>query len=133
MTVLGCRRSSVFIRLWGLHRMQLAAEQALQLDPVLAEMVRRLRDAFNPDAIYLFGSHARGSAGPDSDYDLLMIVAGSALPRYRREQAAFQTLSGVGASKDVLVLTREEFDCGQRVVCSLPATVGREGILLYGD
>lgn len=92
--------------------MQLAAEQALQLDPVLAEMVRRLRDAFNPDVVYLFGSHARGAAGPDSDYDLLMIVAGSALPRYQREQAAFQTLSGVGASKDVLVLTREEFDCG---------------------
>ena len=112
--------------------MQLAAEQTLQLDPVLGEMVRRLRDAFNPDAIYLFGSHARGAAGPDSDYDLLMIVAGSALPRYRREQAAFQVLSGVGASKDVLVLTREEFDRSRRVVCSLPANVEREGILLYG-
>ncbi len=111
--------------------MQLAAEQALQLNPVLAEMVRRLQDAFQPDSIYLFGSRARGDAGPDSDYDLLMIVAGSVLPRYRREQVAFQALSGVGASIDVLVLTREEFDRSRRVVCSLSATVEREGILLY--
>ena len=93
--------------------MQLAAEQALQLNPVLAEMVRRLQDAFQPDSIYLFGSRARGDAGPDS------------------EQVAFQALSGVGASIDVLVLTREEFDRSRRVVCSLSATVEREGILLY--
>ncbi len=111
--------------------MQPVAAQLCRFDSVLEEMVRRLRDAFCPEAVYLFGSHARGDAGPDSDYDLLVVVPASTLPRYRRDQAAFQALSGVGASKDVLVLTREEFDRGRRVVCSLPATVEREGILLY--
>jgi len=100
-------------------------------DPLLAEMVRRLTAAFHPEQIYLFGSHARAEAGPDSDYDLMMIVSESELPRYRREQAAFRTLVGVGAAKDILVLTRAEFDRKRTVVSSLPAAVEREGILLY--
>ena len=42
--------------------------------PVLAEVVRRLAEAYCPESIYLFGSTARGDAGPDSDYDLMVIV-----------------------------------------------------------
>ena len=35
-------------------------------------------------------------------------------------------------AKDVVVFTREEFERGLAVVSSLPATVAREGRLLYG-
>lgn len=100
-------------------------------DPILEEMLRRLTGAFQPERVYLFGSRARGEAGPDSDYDLLMVVKESGLPRYRREQEAFRALIGVGAAKDVLVLTREEFERKRTVVSSLPAAVELEGILLY--
>lgn len=106
-------------------------EQILHEHPVVAEMLRRLTQAFQPDRIYLFGSQARGEATGDSDYDLLMVLKESSLPRYRREQAAFRVLVGVGAAKDILVLTRDEFDRKRTVVSSLPATVEREGILLY--
>lgn len=100
-------------------------------NPVVGEMVQRLVAAFSPERIYLFGSQARGEAGPDSDYDLLVVVRTSTLPRYRRDRAAFEALLGVGASKDVLVLTHDEFERQRQVVCSLPATVEREGVLLY--
>ena len=40
----------------------------------IAEMVRRIVAQFNPDKIILFGSHARGEAGPDSDVDLLVVM-----------------------------------------------------------
>ena len=36
-------------------------------DPSLAEAVRRLVVAYQPERIYLFGSVARGEAGQDSD------------------------------------------------------------------
>ena len=36
-------------------------------DPALAEVVRRLVEAYQPECVYLFGSVARGDAGPDSD------------------------------------------------------------------
>jgi len=106
-------------------------DQPLKSDRILSEIVSRLRTAFQPECIYLFGSYARGEAGPDSDYDLLMVVPSSSLPRYRRDQVAFRALAGLGASKDILVLTRAEFDQQRLARTSLPATVEREGILLY--
>lgn len=100
-------------------------------DSVVEQIVRRLVSALSPERIYLFGSQARGDAGPDSDYDFLVVVHSSTLPRYRRDQVAFAALLGVGVSKDVLVLTHDEFEQQRTVVCSLPATVEREGMLLY--
>ena len=94
-------------------------------------MVRRLVEGLKPDAIYLFGSAGRGEMRSDSDYDLLVVVRNSDLPGYKRDQKAFRLLCGVGASKDVIVLTRAEFDKKLSVTCSLPATVVREGRLLY--
>jgi HEPN domain-containing protein/predicted nucleotidyltransferase len=41
----------------------------------LDRVARRLIAAFEPVAIYLFGSRARGSASDDSDYDLTLVLA----------------------------------------------------------
>jgi len=106
-------------------------EKTIAADKILKEMVRRLVAAFQPERIYLYGSRARGEAGPDSDYDLMLVVSASQMPRYRRDQEAFRVLCGLGVPKEVMVLTRAEFDAGRQVVCSLPATVLREGKLLY--
>ena len=102
-------------------------DQILGDDPLLAEMVHRLVDVLQPEGIYLFGSRARGGESEGSDYDLLVIVSESSLPRYRREQAALRALYGIEASKEVIVLTRAEFESKRLVVCSLEATVAREG------
>lgn len=57
-------------------------------DPVLAEVVRRLVEAYGPERIYLFGSVARGDAGPHSDYDILVVVPDSAPPERLRSRLA---------------------------------------------
>jgi predicted nucleotidyltransferase len=57
---------------------------SIENDPLLAEIVRRLVEAYQPERIYLFGSKARGDAGPDSDYDLMVVVPDSAPPERRR-------------------------------------------------
>lgn len=49
----------------------------------LVEVVRRILTAGSPLKIVMFGSHARGDAGPGSDLDIL-IVEESDLPRYKR-------------------------------------------------
>ena len=100
-------------------------------DPVLAEMVRRLIAAYAPDHIYLFGSRARDDASPESDYDLMVVVRSSELPFTARCQQAYLLLCGLRAAKYVIVLTRDEFDRKRTVVASLPASVLREGKLLY--
>jgi len=103
----------------------------VEQDPILKEMVRRLVDAFHPEAVYLYGSRATGEATEDSDYDLMVVVPHSELTFRDRWIRAFRLLCGLGVPKDVVVLTREEFERKQAVVCSLPATVAREGKLLY--
>jgi predicted nucleotidyltransferase len=98
---------------------------------VLQEIVSRLVPALEPEAVYLFGSRARKEYGPDSDIDILVVVPASELPGYERDRIALRSLRGLGVAIDVIVLTREEFDRKREVVCSLPATVLREGMLLY--
>jgi len=106
-------------------------ERLEPVNPDLSEVVRRLVEALQPDGIYLYGSRARGDASPESDYDLLVVVPTSDLPGYRRDALALKALWGLRLPVDVIVLTREEFDCRRSVVCSLPATVIREGRLLH--
>jgi predicted nucleotidyltransferase len=100
-------------------------------DPALADAVRRLVAAYNPDRIYLFGSVARGDAGADSDYDLLLVVPDDAPPEKRRSRLAYETLRGTGTAADVLVCTRSYFEDRRSLKASLPGTVLREGRLLH--
>jgi predicted nucleotidyltransferase len=100
-------------------------------DSVLHEIVRRLIDAYQPERIYLFGSQARGDAGPDSDYDLLVVVPDDAPSERRESKLAYRVLWDTGAAADVIVWERSRFERRSRVVCSLPATVVREGRVLY--
>lgn len=101
-------------------------------DPLLSRIVARLVDAYDPDHIYLFGSTARGDAGPDSDYDLLVIVPDDASPERQRSRLAYEALWPVGRAGDVVVMRRGHFDARRHVTASLPATILSEGKLLYG-
>src|SRR5579885_1911147 len=69
--------------------------QLVERDPVLAEIVRRLGAAYQPERIYLFGSVARGEAGPDSDGDLLVLVERPTAPRHRLAPVGFRALRSV--------------------------------------
>ncbi len=108
-------------------------DATIERDPVLAEILRRLVEAYQPERVYLFGSKARGDEGPDSDYDLMVVVPDSAPPERRRSRLAYQVLWGTGRAADVLVRTHEQFESRLNVKASLPATVSREGKLLYAS
>lgn len=100
-------------------------------DKKLAEIVRRLVAAYEPERIYLFGSIARGDAGPDSDYDLLVVVADSAPHERRRSRLAYQVLRGTATAADVLVCTHSYFEARRHLKASLPGMVLREGRVLH--
>jgi predicted nucleotidyltransferase len=91
-----------------------ASGWGLQDDPVLTEIVRRLVQAYEPERVYLFGSAARGESGPDSDYDVLLVVPDDAPPDRVRARLAYEVLWGVGAAVDVLVWRRSAFDAAPR-------------------
>ena len=97
---------------------------------LLDEVVRRIRQAGAPERIVLFGSHARGTARPDSDLDLL-IVEPSSLPRYQRAPKYLRALVGVFPAKDVVVWTPEEIASWREVPNAFITSVLREGRVLY--
>jgi predicted nucleotidyltransferase len=121
----GRRARGVWRRVWSMK------SEFLQQDPVLDEIARRLVKAYRPERIYLFGSMARDEAGPDSDYDLMLIVGDDAPSEVRQSKLAYQVLWGVGRAADVLVWTRGQFGSRLHIPASLPATVMREGKLLH--
>jgi predicted nucleotidyltransferase len=64
---------------------------------------------FQPQRIILFGSHARGEAGPDSDVDLLVVIPQNGKTRYEQ---AFEIRQKVraGFPLDLLVRTPQEVE-----------------------
>lgn len=100
-------------------------------NPALAEIVRRLVEAYQPERIYLFGSVARGESDADSDYDLLVVVSDAAPPERRSSRLGYRVLRGTGVSVDVVVWERSRSERRAQVMSSLPAVVLREGRLLY--
>jgi predicted nucleotidyltransferase len=97
----------------------------------LARIIERLVEAYQPDRIYLFGSKARGDYGPDSDFDLLVVVPDDAPADHKRSRLAYARLRGTGTVADVLVWTRGGFESRTHLRASLPGTILREGRLLY--
>jgi hypothetical protein len=62
---------------------------------LISEIVRRLVEVYRPERIYLFGSAARGDAGPDSDYDFMVVVSGDTPRETRETKAVFQALLAI--------------------------------------
>jgi len=100
-------------------------------DPILAEVVRRLQELYHPEAIYLFGSTARGESGPDSDYDLMVVVPDSVPVSLRDSGRAYRAIWRLGVAADVLVWPHSDFEERLQLKASLPSTIVREGRRLY--
>lgn len=98
---------------------------------ILEQIVQRLKEGLHPEQIILFGSYAYGEPDEGSDIDLLIVVSDSAKPAHRRAQDAYRCVGAVGIPKDLLVLTREEFERQSRVMTSLARHVREKGKVLY--
>lgn len=99
---------------------------------LLEEVVERLKTEFQPEQIFLFGSHAWGTPHEDSDVDLMVIVRESGERAIRRMQRAHHCLGDLDMSKDVFVQTREEFDRYKDLRPSIQHQILQSGRKLYG-
>lgn len=101
-------------------------------ETLLGDIVRRLVAEFEPEEIFLFGSHVTGAANEDSDVDLLVIVSDSNEPPTARATRALRALGRIMAPLDVIVRTRAEVERHRPLQASLTRQVLDEGRLLYG-
>ena len=76
--------------------------------------------------VILFGSHARGQAGPDSDLDFL-VVEPEAESVFEEMVRLRKALRGIPASIDVLVATQEHFEYWKETPTTVYYDAAHEG------
>ncbi|MEN0057712.1 MAG: nucleotidyltransferase domain-containing protein [Bdellovibrio sp.] len=96
-------------------------------DDKIQTIIQILKDEFCPKRIILFGSRARGDHDSDSDYDLVLIDAVSALPKVERMQRASDLLYPLGVTADVFFYSEGEFNDWKDEFSSIPEVALREG------
>jgi HEPN domain-containing protein/predicted nucleotidyltransferase len=93
-------------------------------------MAKRIAKKFHPEKIILFGSHARGDAGPESDVDLLVVMpldgCGSDKALEIRE-----ALDDMVVPKDIIVTSPEDFAWRKEIVGTIEWPATHEGKVLY--
>jgi predicted nucleotidyltransferase len=100
-------------------------------DPaVLADIVKRIVRAANPEKIVLFGSAARSQMGPNSDIDLLVIKDGK-FDYWRVLTNIYRNLRGDGAAVDVVLVTAEDAERYRDTHCLVICPALREGKVIY--
>ena len=101
-----------------------------QVEKTIQRIVRRIVMQFQPERIILFGSYARGEAGPDSDLDLLVVmpVYGS---KREKELEIGVALHEFRIPKDIIVTTPEEFAWRREIPGTIERPAAMEGKVLY--
>ena len=97
---------------------------------VIAAMTERIVQQFDPLRIILFGSQARGDAGPWSDVDLLVVLPEVANKR-EAAVAVRRALGSFTVSKDIIVTTPDEIERRGDLVGTILRPALREGKVLY--
>jgi hypothetical protein len=93
------------------------------LDPVVAW--------FRPRRVILFGSVARGEAGPDSDIDLLVILDDDAPPEQVTVKAGREARRSYREPADVIPVREHTFLTRSHIPGTLSQAAALEGIVVY--
>lgn len=102
----------------------------LSEEAALVALVDQLVAKLDPDAIWLFGSRARGNHRPDSDFDVL-VVAKPGQSWASDYEAAYMATGATGLGCDVIPVSKADFDEALSLHTSFVAMVVEEGRKLY--
>ena len=80
-----------------------------QPDADVVRVVQRVVEEVSPLRVILFGSRANGTASPDSDIDLLVVISNEETPRAVMRRL-YSRISGMGVSVDYVPATLAQID-----------------------
>ena len=86
---------------------------------------------FKPRRVILFGSAARGDAGPDSDIDLLVVLDDDAPPEMCTLRAGDRARRTFRRAADVIPVRESTFAVKSRIAGTLSHAAKSEGVVVY--
>ena len=101
------------------------------MEEQLERTLHSIKDAFPVEAVYVFGSYANGSAGPDSEIDLLVVCTERPgnlfeltyeIRRYLHER--------IELAVDVVVTTTEQLEQRQHQPWTVEHVAHSEGVVV---
>ncbi len=97
---------------------------------MLEKILSRVASICSPSKVILFGSFATGSAGPDSDVDLLVVLP--AVGDARALGARIRdSLQGLGVAFDVVVMATRRFEETKDVIGGIAYPAHKYGKIIH--
>lgn len=106
---------------------------AADVEHGLKRAAKHLAELTHAEAVVLFGSRARGDHGPDSDWDLCVILPDDVKPQQFTAASLWQEASGFGLPIQVYPVRRSVFIEKSSDLNSISYDVLKEGLPLVGD
>jgi uncharacterized protein len=98
-----------------------------------AGVLERIVATLDPEEVWLFGSRARDTHGPDSDWDLMAVLPDTAKDELLDLAEVWARLREVRRHRvEVFPIRRSDFEDERRTLGALAEAVAREGRVLYG-
>jgi predicted nucleotidyltransferase len=96
-------------------------------------VLEQIVSALAPEEVWLFGSRARETHGPDSDWDLMAVLPDSANDSDLDLAAVWTKLRELRRLRvEVIPMRRRDFDENREIPGELAEAVAREGRVVYG-
>lgn len=94
--------------------------------------IKRIIDELHPLEIWLFGSRARGTPGPESDWDLLAVLPDTAREEDLDIVPLWARLRDLHVKRvELFPITKSDFDRCRRSLGTLAQIVASEGVVVY--
>ncbi len=108
-----------------------SGRRGLDISPIQA-LLALIVERCQPDSVWLFGSRAKGAAGKDSDWDLLVTLP-DRVPVEQHDVVvdAIQLRKLSGANADILSCGATDFDAATSIPNTLAYEIARTGFPLY--
>jgi uncharacterized protein len=118
--------------LWGILYVEAIIVRENMVDRhLLEEVKKRLVATYCPVEIYIFGSYAWGCPDEESDLDILVVVEDLNEDRYRLLVEGHRALMDLPLSKDLLLLSKKEFERDSENVSTIHYKIKRKGKRIY--
>lgn len=96
-------------------------------------VIDRIVEVLDPEEVWLFGSRARGTHGPDSDWDFMAVLPDTAPDQKLDIAEVWSELRELRRIRvEVFPIRRRDFEEDRTTPGELPEAVVREGHRVYG-